>query len=160
MRKIRQIRRCNFLNCTSQVVMYFSQGRFKSYGRTCAIHNGYNWRKGALNPSWKGGKHPNKDGYIKVLDPRLASKRGDSRYILEHRLVAESKVGRPLHSYEIVHHLNGIRSDNRPENLVVIAAPNTQETWTYVRSLQARIRELEAQLLALLITSRNDSHWR
>jgi hypothetical protein len=77
-----------------------------------------NRRENAYN--WNGGKHINKQGYVLVQverdDPlrELANKEG---YILEHRLIMSRHLNRSLLKSEIVHHKNGIKSDNRAENL-------------------------------------------
>lgn len=73
------------------------------------------------NPHWKGGRFFNRHtGYTMVKiskgDMCWPMAKGNG-YILEHRLVMARKMGRLLLSTETVHHINGDRSDNRPDNL-------------------------------------------
>lgn len=57
-----------------------------------------------------------KRGYVLVYRPNHPFCQS-SGWILEHRLVMENKLGRFLKREERIHHINHIKTDNRPENL-------------------------------------------
>jgi hypothetical protein len=63
-------------------------------------------KKGADNPMWKGGKYINYGYYI-------ISNVDGKHNVREHRLVMENYLGRKLNKKEHIHHINGIKTDNR-----------------------------------------------
>lgn len=79
----------------------------------------------------KGWRRPhgtgciNRWGYIVVPNPR-----GGQMH--QHRLIMEKHLDRPLEKHEKVHHLNGIRTDNRIENL---------ELWTISHPAGSRVED-------------------
>jgi hypothetical protein len=85
-----------------------SGGRVKSCG---CLHD-----ETAQKLRVKDGRTNNGAGYVRVSKPKHlnANKRG---YVYEHVLVMSENIGRPLEKGETVHHINGVRDDNRIENL-------------------------------------------
>ena len=95
------------------------------------------------HPNWKGGRIK-REGYIHIRMEHPKSNRG---YYPEHRLVMETSLGRILESWEIVHHKNGIKNDNRIENLHLISHPlehiSMDDLIRENKSLKQKIKELE-----------------
>ena len=77
---------------------------------------------GKKHPYWKGGRWQTNEGYIYIYSPNHphAIKSGKTKYMLEHRLVMEKHLRRYLKPFEIIHHKNGIKNDNRIKNLLLI----------------------------------------
>lgn len=73
---------------------------------------------GERNGSWKGGRRIDKSGYTLVYMPDHPNAASNG-CIREHRLIAESILGRHLRSTEVVHHKDDDPSNNDPSNLMV-----------------------------------------
>lgn len=90
-------------------------------------------RYGQPGPVGRKAPKGSKSGYILVYR--------DSKQYLEHRLVMERMLGRPLRRGEEVHHKNGVRDDNRPENL---------ELWSRSQPAGQRVSDKVAWAIELL----------
>lgn len=75
-----------------------------------------NQPNGNKSPTWKGGTTYDECGYKLIRIPTHHRSKSNG-YVREHIVVMEAKLGRKLHGKETVHHVNGIKDDNRPENL-------------------------------------------
>ena len=103
---------------------------------------------GSKHPQWKGGRINASNGYIWIHCPNnpMSNKCSPKGYVLEHRLIMSEKVGRYLIKNEIVHHINGIRNDNRIENLFLtqngkhIAEHNHNRVWKDESKQKQRIK--------------------
>lgn len=99
--------------------------------RKCSGRTMSQLQSGPANAGWKGGRScSGGNGYIKVKVTGHPSA-DNHGYLMEHRLVMETVLGRHLGPKERVHHRNGRRNDNRPENL---------ELWTLDHKDPAGVR--------------------
>lgn len=84
----------------------------------CGMHNHRLHRFGDVGIAERhkresGMGHIDRNGYVTI--------HVDGKRQLAHRWVMEQQIGRTLMKNEYVHHRNGVRSDNRPENLELCA---------------------------------------
>jgi hypothetical protein len=96
--------------------------------------------EGKRYESWKGGRYTHSDGYVYVT-PKIGM-----RPTLEHRWLWEQANG-PIPKDHHIHHLNGIRNDNRLENLICVPKREHNKFGSPTKKLlELRIRELEEKL--------------
>jgi len=96
-------------------------------------------RVGPKGRPWGSGTK-NEDGYIVLHRPSHPNARA-SGDVFEHTVVMSEVLGRPLFSDENVHHKNGVKDDNHPENL---------ELWTKSQPAGQRVKDKIAWALELL----------
>jgi ssDNA-binding Zn-finger/Zn-ribbon topoisomerase 1 len=89
--------------------------------------------------------HKDKNGYISIRlnpsDPYFCMARKDHR-VFEHKYIMAKHLGRPLERWEVVHHINGIRNDNRIENFELKA---TQTDHVAFSIIQRQLNELKEE---------------
>ncbi len=105
-------------------------------------------KRGKLNPMWKSERWVGKDGYVWVrlyLEDFYGSMASGSNSVFEHRLIMARHIGRPLNSWEMVHHKNGARNDNRISNLQLLG----NDRHNQITLLERRITYLEGLVLSL-----------
>ncbi|KKK70663.1 hypothetical protein LCGC14_2921720 [marine sediment metagenome] len=93
--------------------------------------------------SWRGGRiRSNQYGYISLFD-RSHHRANKNGYVMEHIVVWERANNKELPAGWVIHHLNGVKDDNRPTNLVALSS---QKHFGVLAAKAKRIQELEALL--------------
>lgn len=89
--------------------------------RRILAHRMKKWGIDYKHTTWKTGKTSHIGGYVLVKVSGYHPGSTKHGYVLEHRLVMEQHLGRFLDKQEHVHHINGVKTDNRLENLQLVS---------------------------------------
>jgi len=139
------------IDCGKERWVQLDKGKVKSQ-RCSSCAGKHAWQifphryspNGKTHWGWKGGRYTSGSGYLYILrsDHHRANKLG---YVAEHIFVWEKAHNQPLPDGWVVHHLNGKKQDNRPENLLGMAKRGHSST-LLLKEVQKKVRKLEAKL--------------
>ncbi len=99
-------------------------------------------RRGSNNPSWKGGRYIDGQGYVRLFDPSNPRAYA-AGYVFEHIVVLEAALGRQMLPGEVCHHIDGNRSNNQPLNLRVFPSTGAHSAFHAAKRKLSRL-DLEA----------------
>lgn len=119
----------------------------QTFCRSCSIQRASKSNKGRVNklkgvlkpevsgsnsPSWKGGTYISSDGYRMIYarkyDGMPINKSKWSNYMKEHIVIMETLLQRELLDKEVIHHINGNKLDNDPDNLLLCSSDKEHRT--------------------------------
>lgn len=107
-------------SCDTELPTFTRSGNFVTNRKTSLCVDCRKKRKIRV----RSGRSKQNEGYVLLSkhsltdeELRLANAMVGSKFVLEHRLLMAVHLGRPLLHTEVVHHINGVKDDNRLENL-------------------------------------------
>ena len=145
------------IDCGKERWVMFNKGKPRSL--LCSKCSGRKYgllvgkRTGEDASNWQGGRRNDGKGYTLVWvanDDFFSPMRRTNGCIREHRLVMAKHLNRCLLPWEVVHHKNGIKDDNRIQNLELLPDRRWHlvdlQTKAYITLLEGQIRHLEGLL--------------
>ena len=131
----------NKLGCSSTTIYHWLR-KFNIPRRNTLFNS---CKSGKENPNWKGGRRLRSDGYIFVLKKEHPRAYKDGT-VLEHIVIAEETLGRPLKYYgkrhpdnEVPHHIDDNKSNNNPENLYITTLRGNRIIHKQMESITAEL---------------------
>jgi len=144
--------------CGRDMVKWKSQVSRARRPMTCGPTCRSEKMRGEGNPNWLGGTWTDRRTGYRMMNTEYLGEADRAllpspvpREYLEHRLVMARMLGRVLTPEEHVHHVNGVKDDNRQENLTLMDwADHSREHRIMERRLSAMIHLNQLLIIALL----------